>query len=75
MLFMGRLGKEALAGGSLSVGIANITGYSIISGLAMGMEAISSQAFGAKQWAIMAQTLHQTTAILSSLPYQYLSFG
>lgn len=36
MLFMGRLGKEALAGGSLSVGIANITGYSIISGLAHG---------------------------------------
>lgn len=74
MLFMGRLGKEALAGGSLSVGIANITGFSIISGLAMGMEAISSQAFGAKQWAIMVQTLHRTTAILilASIPISLL---
>lgn len=74
MLFMGRLGKEALAGGSLSVGIANITGFSIISGLAMGMEAISSQAFGAKQRAIMAQTLHRTTAmlLLASIPISLL---
>ncbi|XP_059623869.1 protein DETOXIFICATION 49-like [Cornus florida] len=66
MLFMGRLGKEALAGGSLSLGIANITGYSVISGLAMGMEPISSQACGAKQWPLMCQTLQRTIAILLS---------
>ncbi|KAM7507098.1 hypothetical protein LguiA_017551 [Lonicera macranthoides] len=67
MLFMGRLGKEALAGGSLSIGVANITGYSIISGLAMGMDSISSQAYGAKQWPLMSQTLHRTIAILLSI--------
>lgn len=65
MFFMGKLGKEALAGGSLSIGIANITGYSVISGLAMGMEAISSQACGAKQWSLMGQTLQRTIAILT----------
>ncbi|MFQ6634267.1 hypothetical protein Gotur_011338 [Gossypium turneri] len=65
MFFMGKLGKEALAGGSLSIGIANITGYSVISGLAMGMEAISSQACGAKQWPLMGQTLQRTIAILT----------
>ncbi|KAG4121311.1 hypothetical protein ERO13_D11G198400v2 [Gossypium hirsutum] len=65
MFFMGKLGKEALAGGSLSIGIANITGYSVISGLAMGMEAISSQACGAKQWPLMGQTLQPTIAILT----------
>lgn len=64
MLFMGRLGKEALAGGSLSIGIANITGFSVLSGLAMGMEAISSQACGAKQWPLMGQTLQRTILIL-----------
>ncbi|KAI8031897.1 Protein DETOXIFICATION 48 [Camellia lanceoleosa] len=74
MLFMGRLGKEALAGGSLSTGIANITGYSIISGLAMGMEAISSQAHGAKQWQVMYQTLQRTVTILviASMPISVL---
>ncbi|KAK9038763.1 hypothetical protein V6N11_023618 [Hibiscus sabdariffa] len=64
MFFMGKLGKEALAGGAMSIGIANITGYSVISGLAMGMEAISSQACGAKQWPLMGQTLQRTIAIL-----------
>ncbi|KDP31922.1 hypothetical protein JCGZ_12383 [Jatropha curcas] len=65
MIFMGKLGKEVLAGGSLSIGIANISGYSVISGLAMGMEAISSQACGAKQWPLMSQTLQRTIAILT----------
>ncbi|KAI6702176.1 hypothetical protein NL676_011312 [Syzygium grande] len=41
MLFLGRLGDLALAGGSLAIGFANITGYSVLSGLAMGMEPIS----------------------------------
>ncbi|KAE8686020.1 ATP-dependent RNA helicase eIF4A isoform 1 [Hibiscus syriacus] len=64
MFSMGKLGKEALAGGSMSIGIANITGYSVISGLALGMEAISSRACGAKQWPLMGQTLQRTFAIL-----------
>lgn len=64
MLFMGRLGKHVLAGGSLSIGFANITGYSILSGLAMGMEAISSQAYGAEQWSLMGHALRRTIALL-----------
>lgn len=71
---MGKLGKDALAGGSLANGIANISGYSIISGLAMGMEGISAQACGAKQWSFMYQTLHRTIAILlsASIPISLL---
>ncbi|KAK9678549.1 hypothetical protein RND81_11G218700 [Saponaria officinalis] len=64
LAFMGHLGKEALAGGSLAISFANITGYSVLSGLAMGMDAISSQAFGAKQWTLMGQTLQRTIIIL-----------
>ncbi|KAF5200429.1 Detoxification-like protein [Thalictrum thalictroides] len=64
MMFMGRLGKEVLAGGSLAIGFANITGYSVLSGLSMGMEAISSQAFGAKQWHLISQSLQRTITIL-----------
>jgi MATE family multidrug resistance protein len=74
MLFMGKIGKEALAGGSLAISIANITGYSVISGLAMGMEAISSQACGAKQWSLMCQTLQRTIIILilACIPISFL---
>ncbi|CAK8568940.1 unnamed protein product [Lathyrus sativus] len=74
MLFLGYLGETQLAGGSLSIGFANITGYSIISGLAMGMEPICGQAYGAKQWKILGLTLQKTTLLLlsTSIPISYL---
>ncbi|WJX35877.1 Protein DETOXIFICATION 48 [Trifolium repens] len=66
MLFLGHLGETQLAGGSLSIGFANITGYSVLSGLAMGMEPICGQAYGAKQWKILGLTLQKTTLLLLS---------
>lgn len=74
MLFLGYLGETQLAGGSLSIGFANITGYSIISGLAMGMEPICGQAYGAKQWKTLGLTLQKTTLLLlsTSIPISYL---
>lgn len=64
LLFMGMMGKSALAGGSLAISIGNITGYSVLSGLATGMEGISSQAFGARQWSLIGLTLNRTVLIL-----------
>eukprot|EP00250_Pteridium_aquilinum_P033129 c5226_g1_i1 orf=3-458(-) len=52
MFFLGRLGELELAGGSLAIGLANITCYSVLSGLALGMEPICGQAFGAKRWSM-----------------------
>ncbi|GER34972.1 MATE efflux family protein [Striga asiatica] len=74
MLFLGRLGDLALAGGSLAVGFANITGYSILSGLAMGMEPICGQAFGAKRYTLLGLTLQRTVLLLllTSLPISFL---
>ncbi|XP_044468969.1 protein DETOXIFICATION 49-like [Mangifera indica] len=74
MLFLGRLGELALAGGSLAVGFANITGYSILSGLAMGMEPICGQAFGAKKHTLLGLTLQRTVLllILTSIPISLL---
>ncbi|KAG9453019.1 hypothetical protein H6P81_005923 [Aristolochia fimbriata] len=64
MLFLGRLGDLALAGGSLAMGFANITGYSILSGLAMGMEPICGQAFGAKKPKLLGHSLQRTILLL-----------
>ncbi|KAI3460095.1 hypothetical protein Pfo_016758 [Paulownia fortunei] len=64
MLFLGYLGELELAGGSLSIGVANITGYSVISGLAMGMEPICGQAYGAKQMKLLGLTLQRTILLL-----------
>ncbi|KAK9067825.1 hypothetical protein SSX86_011936 [Deinandra increscens subsp. villosa] len=74
MLFLGYLGDLELAGGSLSIGFANITGYSIISGLAMGMEPICGQAYGAKQMKLLGITLQKTVLLLlsTSLPISFI---
>lgn len=66
MLFLGYLGELELAGGSLSIGFANITGYSVISGLSMGMEPICGQAYGAKQMKLLGLTLQRTVLLLLS---------
>ncbi|GMJ14931.1 hypothetical protein like AT4G23030 [Hibiscus trionum] len=74
MLFLGRLGELALAGGSLAIGFANITGYSILSGLAMGMETICGQAFGARKYTLLGITLQRTVLLLlvTSVPIFFL---
>lgn len=64
MLFLGRLGDLPLAGGALAVGFANITGYSILSGLAMGMEPICGQSFGAHKFKLLGLALQRTTLLL-----------
>ncbi|CAN6584290.1 unnamed protein product [Malus baccata var. baccata] len=77
MLFLGYLGELELAGGSLSIGFANITGYSVISGLAMGMEPICGQAYGAKQMKLLGLTLQRTVLLLlsTSLPISFMWFN
>ncbi|RZC66183.1 hypothetical protein C5167_009870 [Papaver somniferum] len=74
MLFLGYLGELELAGGSLAIGFANITGYSVISGLAMGMEPICGQAFGAKQKKILGLTSQRTVLLLltTSIPISFM---
>ncbi|KAJ4970088.1 hypothetical protein NE237_003187 [Protea cynaroides] len=74
MLFLGYLGDIQLAGGSLSIGFANITGYSVIKGLAMGMEPICCQAYGAKRWNLLSQTFQKTFCLLLlvTIPISFL---
>ncbi|KAF3772708.1 DETOXIFICATION 54 protein [Nymphaea thermarum] len=71
---LGRLGSLELSGGALSVGFTNITGYSILFGLASGMEPICSQAFGSKNWDLISLSLQRTILILltAALPISIL---
>ncbi|KAJ8750780.1 hypothetical protein K2173_015961 [Erythroxylum novogranatense] len=74
MLFLGHLGDLELAAGSLAIAFANITGYSVLSGLALGMEPLCSQAFGAQRPKLLSLTLHRSVAFLlvSSIPISLL---
>ncbi|KAI3447850.1 hypothetical protein Pfo_004515 [Paulownia fortunei] len=64
MLFLGHMNKTELAGGSLAVGFANITGFSVMKGLCSGMDPICCQAFGARRWPILSQTYIKTVILL-----------
>ncbi|CAI0628588.1 unnamed protein product [Linum tenue] len=64
MLFLGHLGDLELAAGSLAIAFANITGYSVLSGLSLGMDPLCSQAFGAKQPKLLSLTLHRSVIFL-----------
>ncbi|KAE9607725.1 putative multi antimicrobial extrusion protein [Lupinus albus] len=73
MIFLGHLGDLALAGGSLAIGFANITGYSILSGLANGMEPICGQAFGANRFNLLGLVM-QRMVLLLLLTSVFISF-
>ncbi|XP_010536256.1 PREDICTED: protein DETOXIFICATION 52-like [Tarenaya hassleriana] len=64
MIFLGHLGELELAGGSLAIAFANITGYSVLSGLALGMDPLCSQAFGAEKPKLLSLTLQRTVLFL-----------
>ncbi|XP_037460274.1 protein DETOXIFICATION 52-like [Triticum dicoccoides] len=74
MLFLGSLGDLQLAAGSLAVAFANITGYSVLSGLSLGMDPLCSQAFGANQPRLLGLTLYRSVLFLlcCSLPLSAL---
>ncbi|XP_047331399.1 protein DETOXIFICATION 55-like [Impatiens glandulifera] len=61
---MGRLGSLELAGGALAIGFTNITGYSVLSGLAIGMEPLCSQAFGSGNLNLVLLTVKRTVLML-----------
>lgn len=64
VLFLGRLGSLELAGGALSIGFTNITGYSVLVGLASGLEPVCSQAYGSKNWDLLSISLRRMIFIL-----------
>uniref|UniRef100_J3MZC4 Protein DETOXIFICATION n=1 Tax=Oryza brachyantha TaxID=4533 RepID=J3MZC4_ORYBR len=74
MIFLGRLGQLPLAGGSLALGFANITGYSVLSGLAGGMDPVCGQAFGAGRTDLLRAALRRTVVLLlaASVPISAL---
>ncbi|KAF8652035.1 hypothetical protein HU200_062978 [Digitaria exilis] len=74
MLFLGSIGDLPLAAGSLAIAFANITGYSVLSGLSLGMDPLCSQAFGANQPRLLGLTLYRSVLFLlcCSLPLSVL---
>ncbi|CAL4924541.1 unnamed protein product [Urochloa decumbens] len=49
VMFVGQLGELPLAGASLATSLANVTGYSLLTGMATALDTLCGQAFGARQ--------------------------
>ncbi|KAK9743326.1 hypothetical protein RND81_03G232400 [Saponaria officinalis] len=64
VLFLGRLGSLELAGGSLSLGFTNITGYSVLVGLSSGLEPVCSQSYGSQNFDLLKLSLRRMIFIL-----------
>ncbi|WOK96412.1 hypothetical protein Cni_G05119 [Canna indica] len=71
---LGRLGPLELAGGALSIGFTNITGYSVLFGLASGLEPLCSQAYGSRNWELISLSLQRTILLLllAAVPIAFL---
>lgn len=72
--FLGRLGELQLAGGTLGFTFANVTGFSVLTGLCGAMEPICGQSFGARNYKLLHKTLLMAILLLllATLPISFL---
>ncbi|XP_019155798.1 PREDICTED: protein DETOXIFICATION 56-like [Ipomoea nil] len=73
-VFLGRLGELSLSGATLGFTFANVTGFSVLTGLNFALEPICGQAFGAKNFRLLHKTLVMAASLLLiiSLPIALL---
>uniref|UniRef100_A0A0D9W168 Protein DETOXIFICATION n=1 Tax=Leersia perrieri TaxID=77586 RepID=A0A0D9W168_9ORYZ len=64
VLCLGRLGPLDLAGGALAIGLTNITGHSVLFGLASGLEPLCAQAFGSRNYDLLTLSLQRAVLLL-----------
>uniref|UniRef100_A0A8R7RAA4 Protein DETOXIFICATION n=1 Tax=Triticum urartu TaxID=4572 RepID=A0A8R7RAA4_TRIUA len=53
VMFVGHLGELPLAGASLATSLANVTGFSLLAGMASALDTLCGQAFGARQYHLL----------------------
>jgi MATE family multidrug resistance protein len=63
--FVGHLGPLPLAGAALATTLGNVTGNSIMVGMAGAVSTLGGQAFGAKSYPILGQVLQRALIILT----------
>lgn len=62
VMFVGHLGELPLAGASLASSLANVTGFSLLAGMASALDTLCGQAFGARQYGLLG--LYKQRAML-----------
>ncbi|KAF0930091.1 hypothetical protein E2562_027922 [Oryza meyeriana var. granulata] len=65
VMFVGHLGELPLAGASLAVSLANVTGFSFLAGMASALDTLCGQAFGARQHRLLGIYAHRAMVVLA----------
>ncbi|CAN6293831.1 unnamed protein product [Urochloa humidicola] len=65
VMFVGHLGELPLAGTSLAASLANVTGFSFLSGMAGALSTLCGQAFGARQYGLLGVYQQRAMAVLA----------
>ncbi|EFJ21258.1 hypothetical protein SELMODRAFT_268118 [Selaginella moellendorffii] len=77
VMFVGHLGELDLSGASIASSFCNVTGFSILLGLASALETLCGQAYGAKQYHTLGILLQRAICILImiSIPLALLFYN
>jgi MATE family multidrug resistance protein len=65
VMFVGHLGELPLAGASLAASLANVTGFSFLSGMASALDTLCGQAFGAGQYGLLGVYKQRAALVLA----------
>ncbi|KAG8091494.1 hypothetical protein GUJ93_ZPchr0012g21508 [Zizania palustris] len=65
VMFVGHLGELPLAGASLATSLANVTGYSLLTGMASAMDTLCGQAYGARQYHLLGVYKQRAMVVLA----------
>ncbi|BAF26308.1 Os10g0345100, partial [Oryza sativa Japonica Group] len=66
VMFVGHLGELPLAGASLATSLANVTGYSLLTGMATAMDTLCGQAYGARQYHLLGVYKQRAMVVLAA---------
>ncbi|TVU12903.1 hypothetical protein EJB05_46569 [Eragrostis curvula] len=64
VMVVGHLGELPLAGASLATSLANVTGYSLLTGMATALDTLCGQAFGARQYHLLGVYKQRAMVVL-----------
>uniref|UniRef100_A0ACD5XN93 Uncharacterized protein n=1 Tax=Avena sativa TaxID=4498 RepID=A0ACD5XN93_AVESA len=65
VMFVGHLGELPLAGASLAASLANVTGFSLLVGMAGALDTLCGQAFGAGQYHLLGVYKQRAMVVLA----------
>ncbi|XP_008776058.2 protein DETOXIFICATION 16-like [Phoenix dactylifera] len=74
VMFVGHLGELPLSGASMATSFANVTGFSVLLGMASALDPLCGQGYGAKQYHMLGIHMQRAMLVLllASIPLAFI---